>query len=195
MTERGTLTQDPEEVLLVEQAIAGDADSFGQLYDRYADKVYRHVYYRVGNPAEAEDIAAQVFLKAWNAMGRYRPMGRPFGVWLLSIGHNLLIDYYRSRKENASLDDVIIPAGDTADPVVLAEKSFASATLRQAIRKLKKDQQAVVVMRYIDDLEYAEIAQALDKSEGAVRVILHRSLLALRGIMGTDAEGAEGALA
>lgn len=187
MTERGTVTQDPQEVFLVEQAIVGDAESFGQLYDKYIDKVYRHLYYRVGNAAEAEDLAAQVFLKAWNAMGRYRQMGRPFGVWLLSIGHNLLIDYYRSRKENAALDDVIIPAGDSADPVLLAEKSFASASLRQAIKKLKKDQQAVVVMRYIDGLEYGEIAQALNKSEGAVRVILHRSLLALRGIMSSEA--------
>ena len=189
MTDRGTLTQDPEEVELVEQAMAGEAECFGRLYDRYVDKVYRHLYYRVGNPTEAEDLTAQVFLKAWNAMGRYRPMGRPFGVWLLSIGHNLLIDYYRARKETASVEDVIIPAGDGADPVLLAEKSFASAHLRQAIRGLKKDQQAVVVMRYIDGLEYSEIAQALSKSEGAVRVILHRSLLALRGIMGAEAEG------
>lgn len=187
MIERKTVAQDPQEVFLVEQAIAGDAESFGQLYDKYIDKVYRHLYYRIGNAAEAEDLAAQVFLKAWNAMGRYRQMGRPFGGWLLSIGHNLLIDYYRSRKENAALDDVIIPAGDSADPVLLAEKSFATASLRQAITKLKKDQQAVVVMRYIDGLEYGEIAQALDKSEGAVRVILHRSLLALRGIMGKEA--------
>lgn len=189
MIERKTVTQDPQEVFLVEQAIAGDAESFGQLYDKYIDKVYRHLYYRMGNATEAEDLAAQVFLKAWNAMGRYRQMGRPFGVWLLSIGHNLLIDYYRSRKENAALDDVIIPAGDSADPVLLAEKSFASASLRQSIKKLKKDQQAVVVMRYIDGLEYGEIAKALNKSEGAVRVILHRSLLALRGIMGKEAGG------
>ena len=187
MIERKTVTQDPQEVFLVEQAIAGDAECFGQLYYNYIDKVYRHLYYRVGNATEAEDLAAQVFLKAWNAMGRYRQMGRPFGVWLLSIAHNLLIDYYRSRKENAALDDVIIPAGDAADPVILAEKSFATASLRQAIKRLKKDQQAVVVMRYIDWLEYGEIAQALTKSEGAVRVILHRSLLALRGIMGKEA--------
>jgi len=186
VTERAALTQDPVEVHLVEEAIAGDAGSFGRLYDRYIDKVYRHLYYRVGNPTEAEDLAAQVFLKAWNAIPRYKPMGKPFGVWLLSIGHNLLIDHYRARKETASLDDVIIPAGDAADPVLLAERSFASAALRKAIRTLKRDQQAVVVMRYIDGLDYAEIAAALDKREGAVRVILHRSLLALRDIMAKD---------
>ena len=166
--------------------MAGDADSFGQLYDKYIDKVYRHLYYRTGNATEAEDLAAQVFLKAWNAMGRYRPMGRPFGGWLLSIGHNLLIDHYRAHKVSTSLEDVIIPAGDSADPVLLAEKSFASASLRHAIKQLKRDQQAVVVMRYINGLDYSEIAQALGKSEGAVRVILHRSLLALRKIVGRE---------
>ena len=189
MSERTALTQDPQELLLVEKAITGDADSFGQLYDQYIDKIYRHLYYRVGNASEAEDLAAQVFLKAWNAIGRYKPMGRPFGVWLLSIAHNLLVDHYRAKRDSSSIDDVIIPADDSADPVTLAEKSFASASLRQAIKVLKRDQQTVVVMRYIDGMEYSEIAAFLDKSEGAVRVILHRSLLALRNILGNEVGG------
>jgi RNA polymerase sigma-70 factor (ECF subfamily) len=180
------LTQDPQELALVERAIAGDAESFGQLYDHYIDRIYRHLYYRVGHPVEAEDLAAQVFLKAWNAIGRYRPMGRPFGVWLLSIAHNLLVDHYRAQRDSSSIDDVIIPADDSADPVTLAEKSFASANLRQAIKKLKRDQQVVVVMRYIDGVDYSDIAAFLNKSEGAVRVILHRALLSLRGIMGQE---------
>lgn len=187
VSDRPALTQDPQELAQVEKAITGDAESFGQLYDRYIDRIYRHLYYRVGNPAEAEDLAAQVFLKAWNAMGRYKPMGRPFGVWLLSIAHNLLVDHYRAKRDSTSIDDVIIPADDSADPVTLAEKSFASAALRQGIKKLKRDQQVVVVMRYIDGVDYSDIAAFLNKSEGAVRVILHRALLSLRGIMGPEA--------
>jgi len=187
VSERSIVARDPEEDLLVERAVAGDADSFGRLYDLFYDRVYRHLYYRVGNAAEAEDLAAQVFVKALRAIGRYRAMGRPFFVWLLSIAHNLLVDHYRSRRESSSIDDIIIPADDSADPVALAERSFASASLRQAIMKLKKDQQAVVLMRYIDGLEYAEIASSLHKSEGAVRVILHRSLIALRKVI--TAEG------
>lgn len=184
--ERAVLAQDPQEVVLIEQAITGDADSFGQLYDQYLDKVYRHLYYRVGNATEAEDLAAQVFLKAWKAMGRFKPMGRPFGVWLLSIAHNLLVDHYRARRDSTPIDDVIIPADDSADPVALAERSFATVHLRQAISKLKREQQVVVIMRYIDGMEYADIASFLHKSEGAVRVILHRSLHSLRRIMGTE---------
>lgn len=187
MREKPTLAQDPQVAPLVDRAIAGDAESFGHLYDLYVDRIYRHLYYRVGNADEAEDLAAQVFLNAWRAMGRYRPMGRPFVVWLLSIAHNLLVDHYRARRDTTSLDDVIIPADDTADPVTLAERSFASASLRQAIRKLKRDQQVVVVMRYIDGMDYSDIAGLLHKSEGAVRVILHRGLIALRGILGKEA--------
>ena len=113
-------------MVLIERAITGDAESFGQLYDQYIDKVYRHLYYRVGNATEAEDLAAQVFLKAWKAMSRFKPMGRPFGVWLLSIAHNLLVDHYRAQRDSTPIDDVIIPADDTADPVALAEKEFCN---------------------------------------------------------------------
>lgn len=186
MRENSAPAQTAEVTSLVERAVGGDADSFGQLYDLYVDRIYRHLYYRVGNAAEAEDLTAQVFLNAWRAMGRYRQMGRPFVVWLLSIAHNLLVDHYRARRESTPIDDVIIPAGDSADPVTLAERSFASVELRQAIRKLKRDQQIVVVMRYIDGMDYADIAAVVGKSEGAVRVILHRSLGALRAIMAKD---------
>jgi len=189
VSENTALAQDPEVTLWVEQAVAGDAESFGHLFDLYYDRIYRHLYYRVGNASEAEDLAAQVFEKALKAIGRYRTMGRPFFVWLLSIAHNLLVDHYRARKESSSLEDVIIPADDSADPVTLAERSFASASLRQAITKLKHDQQRVVVMRYIEQMEYADIAAALSKSEGAVRVILHRSLIALRKIIGAEQGG------
>ena len=173
----------------MEQAVAGDSESFGRLYDLYVDRIYRHLYYRVGNATQAEDLAAQVFEKAYKAIGRYRTMGRPFFVWLLSIAHNLLVDHYRAQRDSSSIDDVIIPADDSADPVTLAERSFASATLRQAIKKLKRDQQIVVVMRYIDGLDYADIAAAVNKTEGAVRVVLHRSLIALRKIISADEGG------
>lgn len=181
--------QNPAVNQWVERAVAGDAESFGRLFDLYFDKIYRHVYYRVGNPTQAEDLAAQVFEKAYRAIGRYRAMGRPFYTWLLSIAHNLLVDHYRAQRDSSSIDDVIIPADDSADPVTVAERSFATAALRQAIKKLKKDQQAVVVMRYIDGLDYAEIAASLNKTEGAVRVVLHRALIALRKIMTAEQGG------
>lgn len=182
--ERSQMTE--EEKAIVIQARGGDEEAFGVLYGNYIDKVYKHLYYRMGNPTEAEDLAAQVFLKAGNAMERYRLTGRPFGTWLFAIGHNLLVDHYRARarKEIVSIDNVTIQAGEESDPEVAVEKALAKAELRQAIKRLKPDQQLAVVMRYIDGLDYSDIAEALHKSEGAIRVIVCRSLLRLREIMG-----------
>lgn len=182
---KSSLRDDPQEIkLLVEKATQRDTDSFGDLYDKYFTRIYSHLYYRVSNVQDAEDMTAQVFLNAWKAMPRYKDTGRPFVVWLLSIAHNLVVDHYRAKRETTSADDIILPADDASNPVAILEANFEKAGLRGAIGKLKKpDQQLVVVMRYIDGMEYPEIAAVLNKSEGAVRVILHRALLNLRGIM------------
>ena len=84
--------------LLVERAIDGDANAFGRLYDMHVDRIYRHVYYRVGNVADAEDLTQQVFIKAWQAIHRYKKTASPFLAWLIKISHNLVIDFYRSKK-------------------------------------------------------------------------------------------------
>lgn len=170
---------------IVQSVQDGDTERFGELYDLYCGKVYRSLYYRMGKSKEdAEDLTSLVFTKAFNAIGRYKYMGRSFGAWVLSIGDNLLIDYYRAKKETISTDYVRILADDKSNPVVFAEKSFENTELRQAINKLKREQQTVVVMRFIYGLEYGEIAGVLKKSEGNCRIILHRAILELREIMG-----------
>src|SRR5436305_2441957 len=88
----------------IELAIAGDEHAFAALYDRHLDRVFRHIYYRVGNRADAEDLTQQVFLKAWQAVGRYRQTGAPFIAWLLTIAHNLVVSFYRKGKEVPLLD-------------------------------------------------------------------------------------------
>lgn len=183
---KGDVTPGDDPQLLVQRAVEGDAESFGRLYELYIDQVYRHVYYRVSNSSDAEDITAQVFLNAWRAMPRYRYMGKPFQVWLLSIAHNLVVDYYRAQKSQSSIDDVVIASGESTDPVLAAERNFASAEVRQAIMKLKREQQQVIVLRFIDGLEYPDIAAIMGKREGAVRVILHRGLTALRGVLRSE---------
>lgn len=186
MSTKGDVISETAKSVLVDNAIRGDAESFGKLYEMCVDQVYRHIYYRVGNTVDAEDMTAQVFLNAWKAMPRYKNMGRPFQAWLLSIAHNLVIDHYRARKSQSSIDDVVLPSGDADDPVMTAERKFASLEVRKAIVKLKRDQQQVVVLRFIDGLEYPDIAAIMGKSEGAVRVIQHRALAALRGILGSE---------
>lgn len=181
--ENGRDPADGEISASVERAVLGDKEAFGHLYDVYGDRVYRHVYYKVGNHAEAEDLTSQVWMNALRAIGRYRQMGRPFIVWLLSIANNQVIDYYRSQKDRTSIDDPGLALSDGLDLEEEAIREYANTELRDAILQLKPDHRRVVVLRFIDGLDYADIAAILQKKEGAVRVIQHRALLALRKLL------------
>ena len=168
---------------LVEAAMAGDADSFGQLCDHYQPGVYRYLYKKANNFADAQDLTQVVLLKAWIGMGRYQPRGYTFGAWISRIAHNELVDYYERSRETISIEKVDITTDD-GDPELLIEKKLDSEELRQAILRLTPDQQAVVRMR-LQDQDYKEIAQALGKTAGSVKVIYHRAILNLRGVMRT----------
>ena len=168
---------------LVDRAIDGDGNAFRRLYDMHVDRVYRHIYYRVGNNTDAEDLTQQAFIKAWQAIGRYKKTASPFLAWLIKISHNLVIDFYRSKKSEKHTDFDIVATEPETDPAHLAEAYFKQQEIRQVINKLHGDQQQVILMRFIEDCSYAEIAAALGKSEGATRVILHRGLAKLKTIL------------
>ena len=169
--------------LLVKEAIAGDADAFGRLYEMYVDRIYRHIYYRVGNIKDAEDLTQQVFLKAWQAIGRYKQTSSPFLAWLMRISHNLVIDFYRSVKDKTYLDTEIVAGDVYSSPERIVETEFNQQMLRRAILQLPDEQQQVILMSFIEDFSYAEIASSLGKSEGNVRVILHRGLKKMRHLL------------
>ena len=169
--------------LLVEEAIGGDADAFGRLYDMYVDRVYRHVYYRVGSTQDAEDLTQQVFLRAWQAIGKYKKTSSPFLAWLMRISHNLVIDFYRSKKDKAYLDSEIAANDLDSSPERAAEAEFDQQQLRRVILQLPGAQQKVILMSFIEGFTYDEIASSLGKSEGAIRVILHRALKKMRHML------------
>ena len=165
------------EVLLVQKAVNRDPDAFGRIYDMYVDRIYRHIYYRVGNVADAEDLTQQVFLKAWQAIDRYKKTASPFLAWLMTISHNLVIDFYRTKKDKIYLDAEVTADAPTSSPERVAETRFDQQQLRRAILQLHGDQQQVIMMRFVEGFEFKEIASLLGKSEGAIRVILHRALV------------------
>ncbi|MFC2022576.1 RNA polymerase sigma factor [Chloroflexota bacterium] len=168
---------------LVARAKDGDAVAFGRLYDMHIDRVYRHVYYRVGNVADAEDLTQQTFIKAWEAIGRFKKTASPFLAWLIRISHNLVIDYYRSNKAKTYLDFDIVASNPESSPDYLVETQYDQQQIRRAVLELPSEQQQVILMRFIEDFSYPEIAASLGKSEGGVRVIQHRALLRLRKIL------------
>ncbi|MCL4459444.1 MAG: sigma-70 family RNA polymerase sigma factor [Chloroflexi bacterium] len=182
MPQQGSIPAEGLELL--ERAIKRDTEAFGQLYDLYVDRVYRHVYYRLGDRSEAEDLTEEVFLRAWQSIERYRPQGVPFVAWLFKIAQNLVVDRYRHKRPKGEvLETETIETDVWADPVVIAEQHLTQQTLRQAVLRLKPEQQQVIMLRFLDGLEYPEVAAILGKSEGAVRIAQFRALQALRHIL------------
>jgi RNA polymerase sigma-70 factor, ECF subfamily len=177
-----------DETLLIQRAIDGDANAFGRLYDMHVDRVYKHMYYRVGNIADAEDLTQQVFLKAWQAIDRYKKRASPFVAWLMTIGHNLVIDFYRTKKDKTYLEADVTADNSVLSPERTAEAHFEQHQLRRAILQLSGDQQKVITPRFIEGFEFKEIASLLGKSEGAIRVILHRGLVTLRRTLEKEKE-------
>ncbi len=169
--------------MLVQKAKAGDAEAFGRLYDMYVDRVYRHICYRVSSVADTEDLTQQVFLKAWQALPRYKKTASPFIAWLMTISHNLVVDFYRAKKDRIALNDGVAAADPESRPEVMAQARFDQEKLRMAISQLNGDQQRVVLMRFIEGFSFAETADSIGKSEGATRVIMHRALKRLRHIL------------
>jgi RNA polymerase sigma-70 factor (ECF subfamily) len=175
---------DPDAALIA-AAVGGDAPAFAALYDRYVDRVYRHVYYRLGDRGDAEDLTQQVFLNAWRAIGRYRCTGAPFVAWLFTIAHNAVAGFYRRAKATRDLELDLEPVATArwTDPEAEALAAYDRAVVRRAILRLKPEQQQVVIMRFVEGLPYAEIAAALSKGEGHVRVLQHRALHELRRLL------------
>lgn len=171
------------EAALVDAAVAGDVDAFAALYDRHLERVYRHIYYRTGNVADAEDSTQQVFLQAWRAIGRYKRTGAPFIAWLLIIAHNQVIASHRRARGAYSLVMELPSHGWGSNPEAEVLAQFDQLAVRQAILGLKPEQRTVIMMRFMEHLSYTDIAASLRKTEGNIRTIQYRALLELRRLL------------
>jgi RNA polymerase sigma-70 factor (ECF subfamily) len=171
---------------LVERAIRGDKGAFGLLYERHMDAIYRYVFFRVGSPADAEDLTEDVFVRAWEAIENFeRGRKGSFMSWLYRIAHNLVIDHYRKRQpqswssEQLAFEESRLPTVEEA-----AHHNQDVMRLAQAINKLEDVEQQVIVLRFIEGLSHEDVSTIIGKSEGASRVIQHRALVNLRALLG-----------
>lgn len=169
-----------EEILVL--ASQGDRDAFGQLYERYVERIYNYVYYRTGNTHDAEDLTARVFQRAMNHIQKYTDRGLPFSAWLYRIAHNLVANWHRdrSRKQEIPLDDMPILPTKGEHPERNLVRSQEQDSLLRMIRKLPAERQNLLILKFVEDLSNAEIGAIMGRSEGAVKSLYHRTLLALR---------------
>jgi len=155
---------------------------FAHLYDRYFDRIYAFALTKAGNRAAAEDITADTFRQAFENLSRFQWRGVPFSAWLFRIAANAATDYYqRVSREQALPDDV--SASDASWESRLVEVE-TRAQLFQLVRRLPKDQRRVIEMRFGEELSINEVAQAMGRSEGAVKALQHRAMETLRAWVG-----------
>ena len=172
------------------RASQGDRDAFGELYERYIDRIYNYVYYRTGNMHDAEDLTARVFQRAMNHIHNYTDRGVPFSAWLYRIAHNLVANWHRdrSRKQEIPINDIpVLPAKGDHPETKLVYSEEQEALLR-LIRKLPPERQHLLILKFVENLSNAEIGQIMGRSEGAIKSLYHRTLLALRDQIGDQAQ-------
>lgn len=175
---------------LVTAAQGGDGEAFGRLYDDYVDLVHRYIAYRVGNAALAEDLTSETFLRALRRIGTYRWQGRDFGAWLVTIARNLITDHFKSSRyklEITTSDLVELGAEqrqESPEHDVLA--GLTNATLLEAIKQLRSEQQECIVLRFLQGMSIAETALVLGKNEGAIKALQYRAVKALARLLPQD---------
>ncbi|HEX9986886.1 MAG TPA: sigma-70 family RNA polymerase sigma factor [Chloroflexia bacterium] len=168
---------------LAQRASKHDQAAFAELYNAYVEKIYKYIYYKVGNAPDAEDLCEQVFLKAWEAIGRYTWCGYPFSSWLYKLAHNVVVDHYRTRREAVPLDTAFATSDEPVDPDTTLQQMVEAAELREAINQLTAEQRQVIALKFIEGYENTEIAQMMNKKEGAIRALQYRALRSLQGIL------------
>ena len=163
---------------LVDRAKGGDADAFGLLYDRFQPEILRYLTHQLRHRETAEDLAQQVFLKAWQAIPRYEQRGAPFKAWLYRMAKNQVIDHHRRHRPTTDLEGIDVSEPAEAEAHVLAAELRTG--LGQALDRLSPDHREVLVLRFLMEKSAAEIGQIMDRKEVTVRGLQMRALRSLR---------------
>jgi len=171
---------DDREILVL--ASQGDQEAFGALYARYVERIFNYVYYRTGNVHDAEDLTARVFYRALHHIQHYTDRGVPFSAWLYRIAHNLIANWHRdrSRHQEIPLDDAPTLHYKGQAPEAALMQGQDQDALLKLIRHLPAERQQLLILKFVEQMPNAEIGQIMGRSEGAVKSLYHRTLLALR---------------
>lgn len=164
------------------QAIQGDKDAFGLLYERYVERIYNYIYYRTGNADDAEDLTERVFMRAFRHITKYRNRGLPFTAWLYRIAHNLVANWHRdnSRRKEVPLEDSLVTQHQGLHPEMQLVHNEEREYLLIVLRTLSVERQQLLILKFVERMSNAEIGQIMGRTEGAIKSLYHRTLLSIR---------------
>lgn len=166
-----------------------ESSALGEIYDRYAGRIYSYLYYRLGDAHLAEDLTGTVFVKMLEAIQTSKSWNVSFSGWLYRIAHNLVVDHFRRREQDrpVALDERLTTR--EADPARVVEQEMEHERLRRAISQLTDEQALVVTLKFADGLSNAEVASIMGKTEGAIKSMQFRAMASLRRILEAEEHG------
>ncbi|MDQ3018362.1 MAG: sigma-70 family RNA polymerase sigma factor, partial [bacterium] len=171
-----------QEVLL--HAREGKDEALTQLYNHYFERLYRFIYYRVGHKEIAEDLTEEVFIKLFKGIKNLQQTAA-FEGWLFQIARNQVIDHYRAKKNIVPLEDIEHSLEYETNIIDIVNLQTEQKLLIKIIKELSPEQQTVIKLKFLEDLENSTIAQMMNKTEGAIRVIQHRAISRLKELLTT----------
>ena len=159
-----------------------DKDAFGEIYRRYVERIYNYIYYRTGNRDEAQDLTARVFHRAMKHIPTYQDKGVPFSAWLYRIARNLVANWHRDqgRRQMVSYEEVMHAQHGEGSPESVMQLVQSEERLLVAVRNLPPERQELLILKFLHELPNAEIGAIMNRSEGAIKSLYHRTLTALR---------------
>ena len=173
---------------LLTRAAQGDLEAFGSLYERYVERIYNYIYYRTGSTYDSEDLTERVFMRAMRHIRNYHDRGLPFSAWLYRIAHNLVANWHRdnNRRKEIPLDEGFVSYRHGEHPETELLRLEEREHLLRAIRTLPAERQQLLILKFVEHLSNAEIGQIMGRTEGAVKSLYHRTLLAVRSEFGVN---------
>lgn len=174
------IIQTLDDARLIERAKRGEVEAFGCLYERYLESIYRYIRTRVAEDRTAEDLTETVFLRSFESLNRYKEKGLRFSAFLYQIARNLLVDHYRQKEEELPLEsaDQISVSPSRIDDIIVIQDQVDR--LRVGLEALPEEYREIIRLRVLLELSTTECAEWIGRSEGAVRVLLHRAMKALK---------------
>lgn len=158
-------------------AMLESEDDFAEAYESYSPRIFRFLFWRTRDHELSEDLTSSVFEKAWRSRGSFH--GGSVQAWLYKIARNVLTDHWR-KKQDLAVEDMDTIAGATEDSADSLDMAMEIQKLEQALRKLPKEMQEIVNLRFIEGLSSKDVAKRLNLSESNVRVIQYRALKRIR---------------
>ena len=172
------------ELLLISRARGGDREAFGELVEQYRDNVYRLAYRMCGNAYDADEAAQEAFVAAWRALPNFRGDAK-FSTWLYRLTTNAAIDVMRREKRHQTVGDgeMMELADDADSPQETVERTEQQEAVQKALATLSEEYREVLLLRYMEEMDYAEIAEVLQLPSGTVKSRINRAKAALKAAL------------